>query len=93
LKSGLIIISDKAPKIECAVRNVSNTGAAVQVSTSIGIPQTFDIVVDGVRRRARSQWRTDSKIGILFEQKQKTPEHYARRFPGHKLNGLSAAER
>ena len=67
LKSGLIIIGEKAPKIECAVRNISHTGAALQASTSIGIPQTFDIVVDGVRRRARSQWRTDSKIGVLFE--------------------------
>jgi hypothetical protein len=33
LKSGLIIINDNAPKI--AVRNVSNTGAALQVSTSM----------------------------------------------------------
>jgi len=68
LKSAFIITSDKAPKLECTVRNFSETGAALQVSTTIGIPQHFDVVIDGMRRRCRSQWRTDTKIGVLFEQ-------------------------
>jgi hypothetical protein len=67
LKTGFIIISAKAPKIECAVRNISGTGSALQVSTTVGIPHIFDLVVDGLRRRCRSQWRTDTKIGVLFE--------------------------
>lgn len=67
LKTAFIIISDKAPKIECTVRNVSETGAALQVSTTIGIPQHFDVLIDGARRHCRSQWRTDTKIGIMFE--------------------------
>jgi hypothetical protein len=67
LKSAFIIISDKAPKIECTLRNVSETGAALQVSTTIGIPTHFEVIVDGTRRRCRSQWRTDTKIGIIFE--------------------------
>jgi hypothetical protein len=37
LKTGYIVISDKAPKIECTIRNVSETGASIQVSTTIGI--------------------------------------------------------
>ena len=67
LKTASIIIGDKAPKIACTVRNISETGAALQVSTTFGIPQTFEIVLDGVRRRCRAQWRTDTKIGITFE--------------------------
>ena len=67
LKSAFIVLSEKAPKLQCTVRNISATGAALQVSTTIGLPPAFDLIFDGVRRRCRSQWRTDTKIGVLFE--------------------------
>jgi len=67
LKTGFIIIGDKAPKIQCALKNVSEAGAALQVSTTVGIPGNFDVVIDGTRRRCRSQWRTDTKIGVRFD--------------------------
>jgi len=66
LKIGYIIISDKAPKIECVVRNISEIGASLQVSTTVGIPTNFIAVIEGVRRNCRSVWRTDTKIGIMF---------------------------
>jgi hypothetical protein len=43
-KTGYIVFSDKVPKLECAVRNVSDTGASLQVSTTIGIPTSFDVI-------------------------------------------------
>jgi hypothetical protein len=67
LKAAFVVISDKAPKIECTVRNLSDTGAALQFSTSFGIPAHFDVIIDGVRHRCRSVWRTDTKIGVAFE--------------------------
>jgi len=68
LKAGCIITSDKAPKIQCTVRNANDTGAALQVSTSFGIPGSFEVIIDGTRRRCHSLWRTDTKIGVVFEQ-------------------------
>jgi hypothetical protein len=67
LKNAQIILSEKAPKLECAVRNISDTGACLQVSTTFGIPASFEVVIDGVRRYCRSVWRTDTKLGIIFE--------------------------
>ena len=67
LKTGYIVISDKAPKLECTVRNISETGASIQVSTTIGIPSSFDVIIDGVRRHCSSVWRTDTKIGVAFQ--------------------------
>jgi len=67
LKSAFIVIIDKAPKIECAVRNASESGASLQLSTTVGLPGSFDVVVEGMRRRCRSQWRTDTQIGVTFE--------------------------
>jgi hypothetical protein len=67
LKTAYIVFSDKVPKLKCVVRNLSETGASVQVSTTVGIPKTFDVIIDGARRQCRSVWRTDTKIGIAFQ--------------------------
>lgn len=66
LKGAFIVSSDKAPKLECTVRNLSETGASLQVSTTLGLPQDFDVIIDGARRRCHSMWRADTKIGIRF---------------------------
>jgi len=47
---------------------MSDTGAALQVSTTFGLPQAFDIIVDGVRRRCHVAWRTETKIGVSFDR-------------------------
>jgi hypothetical protein len=67
LKTAFIVVSDKAPKLECTVRNISETGAALQLSTPYGIPATFDVVIDGARHHCHSMWRTDTKIGVRFD--------------------------
>jgi hypothetical protein len=66
LKSGLIAFSDKVPKLECTVRNVSDTGACVQVSTTVGMPTSFGLLIDGVRHECRVVWRTDTRLGVTF---------------------------
>jgi hypothetical protein len=66
LKGAFIVVSDKAPKLECTVRNISETGAALQVSTTFGIPEQFDVIIDGVRYHCRQVWRTDTMIGVTF---------------------------
>jgi hypothetical protein len=66
LKTAQIILSDKAPKLDCTVWNLSNTGACLQPSTTYGIPMSFDVVLDGVRRPCRAVWRTDTKMGVTF---------------------------
>ena len=68
LKTAQIILSDKAPKLDCVVRNLSHAGACLQVSTTFGISMSFDVVLDGVRRPCRAVWRTDNKIGVAFLQ-------------------------
>jgi hypothetical protein len=44
LKTARIVFGDKAPKIECTIRNMSEIGVALQVSTTVGIPTNFDVV-------------------------------------------------
>ena len=66
LKTAQIVLSEKAPKLDCAVRNLSNVGALLQVSTTYGIPLAFEVVIEGARRPCRAIWRTDTKIGVVF---------------------------
>lgn len=69
LKSGRIVVSEKAPKIECAVRNLSDSGAYLQVASStFGIPDEFDLMVGGssARRRCHVIWRTEIRLGVRF---------------------------
>ena len=66
LKTGQIAFSDKAPKLECIVRNLSDTGASLQISTTTGMPKSFGLIVDGAHRTCRVVWRTDTRLGVTF---------------------------
>ena len=66
LKIAYIVISEKAPKLECIIRNISESGALLQVSTTFGIPTTFDLILDDVTRPCRTVWRSETTIGIAF---------------------------
>jgi len=68
LKSGRIIVAAKAPPIACTVRNISEGGACLQMDNHYGIPDAFDIVIDGVHHPCRVAWRSSLKIGVAFEQ-------------------------
>jgi hypothetical protein len=52
----------------CVVRNISPVGAALEVGSSIGIPQQFDLVfaADRSRQLCRVVWRKERRIGVKF---------------------------
>jgi len=54
--------------IDCVVRNVSDTGAALEVASPLGIPHAFNLVISGNRgvHRCEVKWRTESRIGVAF---------------------------
>jgi len=66
LKTGQIALSEKAPKLECTVRNISETGACLQLSTTYGMPASFGLIIDGERHACRVVWRTDTRLGVTF---------------------------
>jgi len=56
--------------IDCTVRNLSETGAALQVASVVGIPTEFELFIQSERfnRKCRVVWRKLSRIGVTFEQ-------------------------
>lgn len=57
--------------IDCSVRNLSKTGAALDVASPLGIPNDFTLVValDDFRQPCRVIWRKETRIGVSFEIK------------------------
>ncbi len=68
LKSGRIIVGDKAPKIDCTVRDVSESGARLIVpSSTFGVPQEFLLVIGAAAPRpCRVVRRTMTEVGVRF---------------------------
>jgi PilZ domain len=55
--------------IDCMVRDLSLTGAKIQVSSQHGIPKCFVLAIpeDGLRLPSRIAWRKDFHLGVVFE--------------------------
>jgi hypothetical protein len=55
--------------IDCIVHNVSKTGAAFDVTSPVGIPEQFTLVIpgDGLNVGCRIIWRLGLSIGVKFD--------------------------
>ena len=66
LRPGTIEI-DGGGVISCIVRNLSSTGASLDVSP-VGIPEHFTLALsDGHHTPCRVAWRKPNRIGVAFE--------------------------
>jgi PilZ domain-containing protein len=67
LKAGSIEFGGGA--FDCTIRNVSETGAALEVVTPLYIPDRFTLFVqrDQSKRPCRVIWRKQKRIGVTFE--------------------------
>ena len=66
LKAGTIEFGGGA--IDCTVRNFSDTGAALDVTSPVGIPEhlTLSIKADSAHLVCRVVWRKEKRIGVRF---------------------------
>jgi len=67
LKGARIVFKGHEALIDCTVSNLSDRGARLKVESPIGIPDTFDLVLDhGPVRGCRVTWRKATQIGVEF---------------------------
>jgi len=66
LKPAKVVFNQRSSVLDCTIRNLSASGARLQVATVVGFPERFDLVVDGVTRPAKSVWRTNKEVGVTF---------------------------
>ena len=66
LKAGAIEFTGSGGRIACAVRNISDTGAAVELDGLIPIPRELVLIVEAVARPCHIIWRKEKRIGVTF---------------------------
>jgi hypothetical protein len=68
LKAGRISFGGGAA-IDCTIRNLSETGAALEVTSPVGIPERFTLVIEADHSHlpCRVVWRKEKRIGVHFE--------------------------
>jgi hypothetical protein len=67
MKAGTILFGCSG--IDCLVRNISDCGANLEVESQIGIPNSFDLVIDAEHSNHHCHvvWRKARRIGIAFD--------------------------
>jgi hypothetical protein len=69
LKHARIVLDNRMSTFDCIIRNISNTGAMLEISAPIGVPGHFELAigtsVHGPTCTVR--WRTDHAIGVSFD--------------------------
>jgi PilZ domain len=68
LRAGKIVFNNKSSVIDCMVRNLSRTGACLLVPNVIGVPTTFELLIEGegASRPCKMIWNNQNRIGIEF---------------------------
>lgn len=68
LKAARIVFNLGRSVFDCTVRNISPSGALLEVQSMVGIPAQFEIIMDqGATRRACSvRWSGRRMLGVQF---------------------------
>jgi hypothetical protein len=67
-KSGTITFG--GGRIDCIVRNLSSTGAGLDVPSPVGLPSSFMLMIatNRFKRRCHSVWLSEKRIGVAFDE-------------------------
>ena len=70
-KAAMIVVTPELPVIRCTVIDISESGAglSLQIGSTLGIPDTFDLFIDGDPKKyaCRVAWKQPHKIGVEFQ--------------------------
>lgn len=61
-------ISFERGVIDCTIRNLSDTGALLEVESPMGIPDKFILIIkpEIITRSCEVAWRSADKVGVRF---------------------------
>jgi hypothetical protein len=61
--------------IDCVVRNLSDSGTCLEVDSTVGVPDRFELVFerDQTARPCRVVWRSARRIGVAFISVKQQP--------------------
>lgn len=62
------INAERLPGMDCVIRNLSDTGACLEIDSSLVTVDEFNLVIkpEYLTRKCRVAWRKPQKIGVRF---------------------------
>lgn len=71
LKAGKIAFN-RGAVIDCIVRNLSKSGALLNVADQFAIPEEFVLLIkrDNLQYQCYVEWRSGNQIGVSFRPKE-----------------------
>ena len=67
LKKGQLIFNNGHCVIDCTVRNISDTGAGLELPCFVEVPENATLVIPGgPKRECEVMWTSNSKLGVRF---------------------------
>jgi hypothetical protein len=64
---GKIILHQRRHDTVCVVRDISPAGGLLFMSNAYGLPEEFNLQMDGYSRRCIAKWRRLDRIGVQFK--------------------------
>ena len=73
---GRVLFNGGQRSLDCLIRDMSSTGARLELSASVTVPDRFDLYLPHRDEtcRVHLQWRRGGQIGIAFDQAESAPE-------------------
>jgi hypothetical protein len=68
LKRGTLVVNGGGV-FDCTVRNLSESGARIDIANPLGVPKVFTLVIeaDHFKRRCHAVWSSERQIGVAFD--------------------------
>jgi hypothetical protein len=62
------VVIGTASVLDCVIRDLSSTGARIEILDAAGLPEALDVTFDGGRtfRPCRLRWRSPTETGVEF---------------------------
>jgi hypothetical protein len=61
-----IIVGPKLPAVACRLVDFSRGGACLEVFPMVPLPDRFELLHGGVKKKCRVAWRRGIRIGVAF---------------------------
>jgi PilZ domain len=75
LRTGKIILANEPDHIDCAVLNISRSGACILVPAGAAVSDFFELAIDceEAPRNCRRVWQDGCRIGVAFSDGEQVP--------------------
>lgn len=65
-RAASLIVGPKVPVVSCHMVDYSAGGACIELISDITLPQRFELLHGGTRKKCRVVWRQARRLGLSF---------------------------